>query len=115
MYKRENHSLARINKKLLMHINQWFLLNQDIDPRIITMTTPLIETSADLGAAKVYVQHTDDLPSLVKKLNRHTHPIHQYLFKNLDIRKIPKITFKPMHPKGESIHDILDQIDGKNE
>lgn len=111
MFKKENHSLARINKQLLSHINQWLLLHQDIDSRLITMTISDIETAPDLSQAKLHIIHKDRPDTLERILNKHRHPIHQYLFKNLKIRRVPKIIFKAPTKAQSSVLDIIDEID----
>lgn len=111
MFKKENHSLARINKKLMSHINQWLLLHQDIDPRIITMTILDINTAPDLSQTMIYIRHKDNPDTLANILNKHRHPMHQYIFKNLDIRKVPKIIFKAESKAQRSVLDIIDELD----
>lgn len=113
MYKKENHSLARINKKLVTHINQWLLLHQDIDPRIITMGIIKLETSPDLSITKIIIRHPNSPESLAKVLNKHQHPIHQYLFKTIDIRRVPKIQFKAQDKALRDVLNILDEIDSE--
>lgn len=93
MFKKENHTLVRINKRLGENIGQWLLLNQDIDARLITMGIKEIHTAKDLSLSKVYIYHSDNPNTLAKKLNQNHHPLHQFLFKNLSIRKVPKVKF----------------------
>lgn len=113
MFKKENHTLSRINKRLLTRVNEWLLLNQDMDARIITMSITTLDISPDLSNCTVFIQHKDEPTTLAKQLNKRHHPLHQYLFKHLDIRKIPKIKFKVAPKPQTSILDILDDIDAQ--
>ncbi len=113
MYKKENHSLARINKNLIATIGQWLLLNREIDQRLITMRINHLDTAKDLSGTKVYVFHQENIDSLVKKLNQHAHPLHQYIFQNLKIRRVPKIKFIAcsLFSNEQKITRILDDLD----
>ncbi|MCP8351931.1 ribosome-binding factor A [Candidatus Synchoanobacter obligatus] len=117
MYKKENHSLARINKNLIASINQWLIMNREIDERILTLRIDRLDTSKDLSSTKVYIYHENNAESLAKKLNKHhSHPIHQYLFQNLRIRRVPKIKFiatDRVSPEQEIIQ-LLNDIDDKS-
>lgn len=116
MYKKENHSLARINKNLIATINQWLLLNKEIDDRILTLRVDSLITSKDLSSTKVYIYHEKEPETLAKLLNKHAHPIHQYIFQNLKIRRVPKLKFLAtdrLSPEQE-INQILDEIDEKS-
>ena len=113
MYKKENHSLARINKDLSATIGNWTLLNKEIDPRVLTVRIDELITSKDLSLCKVYIYQSDDAQDLAKKLNKYSHPIHQYIFKNLKIRRVPKIKFiacSEISPVNEVLK-ALDAID----
>mgnify|MGYP001277840923 CR=1 FL=1 len=110
MYKKENHSLARINKDLSAQLGQWLLLNREIDPRIITLRIDELITSKDLSTCKVFVYHPDDVEAVVKKLNGYAHPIHRYLFNNLKIRRVPKIKFFACS-QTSPVNDVLKALD----
>ncbi|MEC7030072.1 MAG: ribosome-binding factor A [Pseudomonadota bacterium] len=116
MYKKENHSLARINKNLIATIHQWLIHHRDIDDRLLTMRLDHLDTSKDLSGTKVYIYHEDDIESLVKKLNKHAHPLHQYIFQNLKIRRVPKIRFVACSQLSaeQEINRLLDDIDGQS-
>jgi|GEM_PF-6489038 ribosome-binding factor A len=111
MFKKENHSLERINKQLIRHISQWLLLNQDIDSRLITTSISRIQVTPDLSLARVHIEQTKKPETLTQILNRYQHPLHQYLFRNLNIRKIPKVCFQATCASSTTILDILDEID----
>jgi ribosome-binding factor A len=116
MYKKENHSLARINKDLTMVINTWLLQHTDIDSRIITMRISHLQTAKDLSCTKIHIFHEDKPEDLVTTLNKHAHPIHQFLFNNLKIRRVPKIKFMAtirQNPE-QQILGLLDEIDDKH-
>ena len=116
MYKKENHSLARINKNLIATIHQWLLLNKEHDPRILTLRIDHLATSKDLSSTKVYIYHEDDVKGLAKRLNKFSHPIHQYIFQNLKIRRVPKIKFiatDRLSPEQE-INQLLDDINARS-
>ena len=116
MYKKENHSLARINKNLIAAIHQWFIHHRDIDKRLLTLRLDHLDTSKDLSATKVHIYHEDNLDELVKLLNRHAHPIHKYIFQNLKIRRVPKIRFVACNRLSaeQEITRLLDDIDGQS-
>ena len=116
MYKKENHSLARINKNLISTIHQWLLLNKEYDPRILTLRIDRLETAKDLSSTKVYIYHENNAIDLAKLLNKFSHPIHQYIFQNLKIRRVPKMKFiatDRLSPEQE-INQILDNINAKS-
>ena len=113
MYKKENHSLDRINKGLIQVISQWIHFNRDLDKRLLTLRIDNIYTSKDLSCAKIFIYHDDKPNELAKILNKKAHPIHQYIFKHLKIRRVPKIKFlitSKQSPEQELI-SILDEID----
>ena len=113
MYKRENHSLAKINKQLTLALSRWMQEHIDIDPRLLTIKICELHTSKDLAHCQVLVYHNEEVDELVKKLNRHSHPIHQYLFNNLRIRRVPKIKFKASErlSREEELNAILNEIE----
>ena len=114
MYKKENHSLARINKNLIETIHQWLIHHRDIDKRLLTIRLDHLDTSKDLSATKVHIFHEDNIDDLVEKLNKHAHPLHQYIFQNLKIRRVPKIRFVACSRVSaeQEITRYLDDIDG---
>ena len=115
MYKKENHSLAKINKGLEQMISQWLNFHQEIDSRLITLRIDRIETTKDLSQARVHIYHSDQPADLAKKLNGKSHPLHQYIFKNLKIRRVPKIKFGAStgFSTEQQLTRILDEIDSQ--
>lgn len=97
-------------------IGDWVQRHQDIDSRLLTLRIEKIETSKDLSQCKVYIYHRDNPETLANKLNTYTHPIHQYIFKHLRIRRVPKIKFRftPQYSDEQSLARLLDEIDSKS-
>lgn len=93
-------------------IGQWILMNRHLDPRLMTVRIDEIITSKDLSLAKVYLYHADDPASLAHKLNKKHHPLHQHIFQNLKIRRVPKIKFLPIKADVSAVLQALDDIDG---
>ena len=94
-------------------ITQWLLEHQDLDKRLITAGIECVDTAPDLSNCKVHIYHPQACEQMEKRLNAQSHPLHQHLFKNIEIRRVPKIRFitRSDLSKEKKLESILNDID----
>lgn len=114
-----NHRIDRVGMEIKREVNEILRLKVR-DPRVQDVTITDVQMLGDLSAAKVYYTIMSDLASDNQKaqmgLEKATGTIKRELGKNLQMYKIPDLTFEKDESiqYGNKIDELLRQLDQKD-
>ena len=105
----------RVSSEMIKELTD-IIYSESDDKRFKTVTITDIETSDDLGFAKVFFTSPDeDRNSLVKELNEAVPFFKKFLSERLEVRQIPDLRFiyDESIEYAENIEKIIDEIHNK--
>ena len=112
-----NDRISRVNQLLKKEIAQIVLRELDLQDVFLTITR--VETSKDLRQTSAYVSTMpeEQADRVLRILGREIYGIQQEINKKLNMRPIPKITFRKEEKTKEAarVEELLTKIENKSE
>lgn len=111
-----NNRISKVNQLLKKEIAQIVLRELNLQDVFVTITR--VETSKDLRQTGVYISTMPEgqADRVLRILGREIYGIQQAINKRLNMRPIPKITFKKEGKTKEAarVEELLTKIDNKS-